>query len=96
MTNWDRREAGLLADAIGKHCQKHPDQVGDDNWLMVIRIAADNASTTIDTSGADIAILRSQICSICLRLKLYDCNAPTERLRDCELVRANASEFAAL
>jgi hypothetical protein len=96
MTQWDRREADTLADAIGKHIAKHPEPSAENAKLGVIRIAVDGASHTVQTSAGDLHRYRSEVCAICRAAQLYPCDVPAGWSKNCALVYSNASEFGAL
>lgn len=96
MTQWDRRQADTLADAIGKHITKRPDMAAENAQLAVIRKAVDGASHTIQTTAGDLYRYRAEVCAICRGSKLYECDVPVGWSKNCALLHTNASEFGDL
>jgi hypothetical protein len=96
MTNWERREADILADAIGKHRRKHPHQVDDNELLAVIEKAVDECSHTIATTTDDLRRYRELVCAICRGSKLYECDVAEGWSQNCAFVTANTTLFGDL
>ena len=96
MTQWDRRQADTLADAIGKHITRHPAQAAENAKLALIRKAVDDASHTVQTSSGDLFRHRAEVCAICRGSKLYECDVPAGWSSNCALIHSNASEFGDL
>jgi tRNA threonylcarbamoyladenosine modification (KEOPS) complex Pcc1 subunit len=95
MSNWERREADTLADAIGKHVKANPELVKENRLLSVIKLSVDAASTTVNTSAADLSRYRAEVCAICRGSTLYECDVAEGWSSACAFVFTNASEFAA-
>jgi hypothetical protein len=95
MSNWERREADTLADAIGKHIKANPDLVKENQLLSVIKLSVDAASTTVNTNAEELQRFRAEVCAICRRSNLYECNVAEGWSSECAFVFTNASEFAA-
>jgi len=96
MTNWDRREADILADAIAKHCRKQPSQTLENNLLLAIRGKVNQASQTVNTTFAELSFVRSQTCAVCRQYQLYECDVPQGWSKNCEFIRVNTTEFGSL
>ena len=96
MSNWERKQANTLAEAVGKHINRNPG-LGDANLrLMAIQKAVDQAANTVKTTEGDLNYHRSQVCTICRGCNLYACDVPHGWSENCALVYANASEFSPL
>lgn len=93
MTNWERKEADILAEAIGKHRKSHPNQVDDNGLLAVIEKAVDERSHTVATSPDDLRRYRALVCAICRGSKLYECDVPDGWSKNCAFIIANTTQF---
>ena len=96
MSNWERRSADTLADAISKHIRNHPDLVEDNELLAIIQDAVDNAANTVTTTAGELNRCRALVCAICRGSNLYECDVPEGWSEDCAFIFANATEFAGL
>ena len=86
MTHWDRREAGILADALAGHCKTSPQAPAENALLVDIRNKAVKASQTVTTTFADLNHLRARVCSVCRGVKLYSCDVPHGWSGNCGLL----------
>jgi hypothetical protein len=96
MSNWDRRNADTLADAIAKHIRNHPDMVEDNVLLAIVQQAADEAANTVTTTSGELNRQRAVVCAICRSSKLYECDLPMGWSENCAFVCANTTAFAGL
>ena len=96
MSNWERKAADTLADAIEKHCKRNPGQTEEVAQLCVIQKAVDGAANTVTTSTSDLERYRSQVCAICRASKLYDCDVPEGWSRNCAFIYENTTAFTPL
>lgn len=96
MSNWDRKEADHLADAIGKHIKANPEFVRENQLLAIVRMAAHAASTTVNTNAAELNRCRAGVCAVCRGSNLYACDVAVGWSDDCAFVFANTSQFAVL
>jgi hypothetical protein len=95
LSNWERREADTLAEAIGKHIKANPELVKENRLLSVIKLSVDVASTTVNTNEADLIRYRAEVCAVCRGSTLYECDVAVGWSGNCAFVFSNASEFAA-
>lgn len=96
MSNWERKEADTLAEAIGKHRKNNPDQVDTNELLAVLQIAVDeHAITTLTTTG-DLRRYRALVCAICRGAKLYDCDVEDGWSQNCAFIMTNTTSFGGL
>jgi hypothetical protein len=96
MTNWDRKEADLLADAIVKHITHHSGREDDNRKLLAIERDADAAANTIATTAGVLTGLRSRVCTICRGSKLYPCDVPSGWSSRCAFILSNTTQFGEL
>jgi hypothetical protein len=96
MSNWERKEADVLADAIGKHRRNHPHLVQDNELLAVIEKAVDECANTVATTTTDLRRYRAQVCAVCRNSKLYECDVPEGWSQNCALIFFNTTSFGAL
>jgi hypothetical protein len=96
VSNWERREADTLADAIGKHIKANPNLVRENQLLAAIKLSVDAASTTVNTNAAELSRHRAGVCAICRESSLYECDVAQGWSGDCAFVLSNASQFADL
>jgi hypothetical protein len=96
LANWERREADTLAEAIGKHLKKHPGTVVENQLLVLVQKAVDDASTTVLTTPAELMRFRSMVCTACRAGKLYPCDVPQGWSENCAFVYSNTTEFGQL
>ncbi len=96
MTDWDRKDADTLADAIGKHIRNHPDMGEENELLAVIRSGADNASESSSTTSEELQRYRSLVCAICRGAGLYECDADEGWSRNCQFISSNTTGFGGL
>jgi len=96
LANWERREADTLAEAIGKHLRKNPDRAVENQLLVLVQKAVDEASTTVSTTPGELTRFRSLVCTACRAGKLYTCDVPQGWSENCAFVYANTTEFGQL
>jgi hypothetical protein len=96
MSNWERRDADTLADAIGKHVRNFPDLVAVNKMLIAIRVVVDEASTTVNTTPGELQRYRAQVCSLCRGNNLYRCDVPEGWSENCAFIFYNTSQFGDL
>jgi hypothetical protein len=96
VSNWERRDADTLADAIGKHIKANPDLVKENQLLSVIKLTVDAASTTVNTNAGELHRFRADVCAICRNSNLYECDVAEGWSSECAFVFSNASQFADL
>ena len=96
MANWERKEADILAEAIDKYRRRHPDRVQENAQLAVVQKAVDEAANTVSTSLADLTRHRAQVCAICRRAQLYECDVPQGWSENCAFIRHNTTQFGAI
>lgn len=89
MSNWERREADTLADAISKHRRNNPDMVHENARLAIVQKAVDGAANTVATTAGDLHRHRTQVCAICRSSNLNDCDIPQGWSDNCAFVRNN-------
>lgn len=89
MSNWERREADTLAEAISKHRKRHPDMVRENAQLAIVQKAVDEAANTVATTAGDLNRHRAQVCAICRGAGLNDCDVPQGWSYNCAFVRNN-------
>lgn len=93
MSDWERREANTLADAIAKHIRRNPGLTPDYELLSAIRLVVDAASTTVRTNAVELSRYRSTVCAICRNTNLYECDAEQGWSANCAFVFENTSQF---
>lgn len=96
MSNWERKDAGTLADALGKHIRSNPNLTQEYELLSAIRLSVDAASTTVNTNAVDLSRYRSAVCAICRCASLYECDAERGWSANCAFVFENTSQFCDL
>lgn len=96
MSNWVRKEADILADAIGKHIRNNPDLHVVNQRLAKIRIMVDGASITVNTTQGELVRYRTLVCAECRGSKLYECDVPVGWSANCALIFHNTSQFSDL
>jgi hypothetical protein len=96
LSNWERREADTLAEAIGKHIKANPDLAKENRVLAVIRLSVDAASTTVNTNSDELSRYRAEVCAVCRESTLYQCSVAQGWTSDCAFVFSNASQFGDL
>jgi hypothetical protein len=96
MSNWERKNADMLADAISKHIRSHPDMVEDNELLAIVQEALDNASTTVTTSQSELNRHRAVVCAICRGSKIYECDVPEGWSKTCAFTFTKTTEFGGL
>jgi hypothetical protein len=96
LANWERREADTLAEAIGKHLKKNPDMAVENQLLVLVQRAVDEASTTVSTTPGELSQFRSMVCAACRAGKLYNCDVPQGWSENCAFVYSNTTEFGQL
>jgi 2',3'-cyclic-nucleotide 2'-phosphodiesterase (5'-nucleotidase family) len=96
LANWERREADTLAEAIAKHLKKSPDRVVENQLLVLVQKAVDEASTTISTTPGELTRFRALVCTACRAGKLYGCDVPQGWSENCAFVYSNTTEFGQL
>jgi hypothetical protein len=96
MSHWERREADTLADAIGKHIKANPDIVKENQLLARVLLSVDAASTTVDTNAGQLQRFRADVCAICRRSNMYECDVAEGWSSACAFVFSNASQYADL
>jgi hypothetical protein len=96
MSNWERRDADTLADAIGKHRRRNPHLVEDNQLLAIVQEAVDDAANTISTNAGDLRRHRALVCAICRGSQLYACDVEDGWSENCALICSNTSEFSPL
>ena len=96
MSNWERRDADTLADAIIKHRKRHLSNTTEDLLLEQIQHSFDAASNTVLTSESDLVKLRSKLCTVCRNARLYECDIPSGWSANCTFIFVNTSTFTPL
>jgi hypothetical protein len=96
MSDWDRKNADALADAIGKHIKSHPDLKDDNELLAIVKEAVDNAAKTVDTTPMELNRHRSLVCAICRGSHLYECDIADGWSNCCALIFQNTTAFGEL
>ena len=96
MANWERRYADTLADAVAKHIRNNPETAEANAQLVVIQQQVDAAAVTVSTTSAQLSHQRAQVCAVCRKYALYECDVPQGWSSNCELVYANTTEFGGL
>ncbi len=96
MSNWERKEADNLADAIGKHIRSNPDLAEANELLAEIRLAVATASQRVDTNAEELNRYRSTVCKICRDASLYECDVEERWSVNCTFVFANTTQFGDL
>jgi hypothetical protein len=96
MSNWERRNADTLANAIAKHIKSHPDMVEDNALLSIIQEAVDNAANTVATTAGELNRCRAVVCAICRGSNLYECDVQEGWSSNCAFIFDNTTEFAGL
>ena len=95
MSNWERREADTLAEAISKHRRKNPDMAHENAQLAILQKAVDEAANTVSTTAGDLHRHRTQVCAVCRGANLNDCDVPQGWSRNCAFIRNN-TDFGTL
>lgn len=96
MSEWERRNADTLADAIGKQIRNHPELVEENALLLVIQEAVDTAANSVSTTPGELNKQRANVCTICRRSKLYECDVAEGWSPTCAFVFANTTNFGGL
>jgi hypothetical protein len=96
MTNWDRKEADMLADAIVKHILHHHGRDEENRKLLAIERDADAAANTVATTAGALIALRARVCTICRGSRLYECDVPSGWSNRCAFVISNTTQFGEL
>ena len=96
LANWERREADTLAEAIGKHLRRNPDMAVENQLLVLVQKAVDEASTTVSTTPGELTHFRSMVCMACRAGKLYNCDVPQGWSENCAFVYSNTTEYGQL
>jgi hypothetical protein len=96
MAIWERKDAEVLADAIGKHRRSNPDQVDSNALLAAIEKAVDAHSNTVATTAEDVRRFRGQVCAICRGANLYECDVEEGWSQNCAFVITNTTSFGSL
>jgi hypothetical protein len=89
MSNWERREADTLADAISKHRKRNPDMAVENAQLAILQKAVDEAANTVATTAGDLQRHRTQVCAICRGSGLNECDVTQGWSDNCAFVRNN-------
>jgi hypothetical protein len=96
VSNWNRREADTLAEAICKHIRSHPNLTVENELLESVQLEVDAASTTVNTNSAELSRFRSKVCAICRGSSLYECDVDEGWSVDCALIFTNTTQFGDL
>jgi hypothetical protein len=96
MSNWERKHADTLADAIAKHIKSHPQMVEDNELLAIIKQAVDKSANTVDTTPSELNRQRAVVCAICRGSKLYECDVSEGWSENCAFIFTNTTEFGGL
>ena len=96
MSNWDRKDADALADAIGKHIKSHPEQEDDNELLAIVMAAVDSAANTVTTTPLELSRHRSLVCAICRGSRLYECDISEGWSNNCAFIFQNTTAFGGL
>lgn len=96
MTNWDRKAVDELADAVGKHLANSPTMSDESPQLENLQRIVRAASHTVTTTQSDLTKFRFDLCTICRRARLYDCDVASGWSLRCAFVRLNTTQFGDL
>ena len=96
MSNWERRNADTLADAIAKHIRNNAEMKEDNELLGIIRETLDDAANTVATTAFELNRCRAVVCAICRGSKLYECELSEGWSSNCTFIFTNTTEYGGL
>lgn len=89
MTDWNRKNAESLKQAVEHHCHK---STGNDRAVLepVYVEIRQKMSEIINFDDLQLAQLRQSVCSVCRAHSLYACDLTEWWSLNCELLRRNS------